>query len=188
MPDCTVLIKQEVVATLYQLAYLTLSFVCLSQQSQWVKHPNDSPGRPLVPMAASTAGRGPVGKKIGKKKRCRSAQTRHLFKKNCHIQVWSSFTISLVAATGFEQRADTREPVRGGWGPAKVTVSTKQRVVQEVLTIISNVENTMTSLKVLYAQAWFTKTATPLWINLNNKAAGVYSKSIKPVEHCRWLH
>lgn len=81
MPDCTVLIKQEVVATLYQLAYLTFSIVCLSQQSQQVEPPNDSPRRPLVPMAASGAGSGLGGKMIGKKKRCRSAQTRHLLKK-----------------------------------------------------------------------------------------------------------
>lgn len=79
MPNCTVLIKQEVVATLNQLACPTFTIVCPSQQSQWVKPPNDSPGRPLVPMAASGAGSSPGGKMIGKKKRCRSAQTRHLF-------------------------------------------------------------------------------------------------------------
>lgn len=81
MPNCTVLINQEVVATFYQLAYLTFSIVCLRQQSRWVKPPNDSPGRPLVLIAASGAGSGLGGKMIGKKKWCRSAQTRHLFKK-----------------------------------------------------------------------------------------------------------
>lgn len=81
-PQCTALINQETVATLHHLAYLTFSIVCPSQQSQWVKPLNDSPGRPLVPMAAPGAGSGPGGKMIGRKNQCRSAQTRHLLKKN----------------------------------------------------------------------------------------------------------
>lgn len=38
---------------------------------------------------------------------------RGIFLKTCQIQVWSSFTISLVAPCGCEQGADLRELMKG---------------------------------------------------------------------------
>lgn len=194
MPHCTVLIRQEVVATLFQLAYLTFSIACPSQQSQWVKPPNDSPGRPLVPVAASGAGSGPGGKMIGKKKRCRSAQTRHLFKKPVRSKsgAHSPFPWLLLVATSRELIWESPWKESGGTSQRRwqwVVEGKKNSVLEVVLlTLISNFEKDMTSLPVIYAQSVISKNSNSHWINPRNEAAGVYSKSIKPVEHCRWLH
>ena len=127
MQDRTVLIKQEVVATLYQLAYLTLSIVHLSQQSKWVKPPvMTPPARPLVPAAASGAGTGLGGKMIGEKKRCRSAQTRHLFKNPVRSESGAHLPSTAVASRGYRQGADLREPVKGDV-TEKVTVRSTRK-------------------------------------------------------------
>lgn len=130
IPNCTVLIKQEVVATLYQLPYPVLSVVCLSQQSQWVKPPNDSLDHshrrsPWQPRFSAVAKEEEM---IGKKKWCRSAQTRHLFfffflkKKTvrCKSGAHSPFPWLLVGAT--KQGVDLREATKG-----KVTGTLEQR-------------------------------------------------------------
>lgn len=49
---------------------------------------------------------------LERKNQCRSAQMRQ----SCQILVWSSFTISLVGAHGYGQKADLRTPLKGKWG------------------------------------------------------------------------
>lgn len=63
------------------MAYLNLSVVCLSQQSGRVKLLNDSPGWPVVPMAASEAASGP-GRKVDWRKKSNVGQHKlNIFKK-----------------------------------------------------------------------------------------------------------
>lgn len=151
-------------------------------QSQQVKSLNDSSGWPMVPMAAA----GGLGRKDdwkgGEKKQCRSAQMRQ----SCQIWVWSSFTIPLVGAHGFEQGADLRAPLKGKsdwhhrwrckWA-ARVKISLLEVNGTDVIGSFLGTLN--------FEDGLF---QTRLRMSLKKRTTGVYSKIIKPVKQCTWIH
>lgn len=102
---------------------------------------------------------------------------QHKWGKSCQIWVWSSFTISLVGAHGYQRGADLRAPPEGkqGWHHRW------RRKRAKIKVFFRSTGQMFLTLSVLH---WRDRRC----FNLKKMTPGVDSKIIKTVEHWRWIH